>query len=87
MQAFVRALIATLVLSGAAPLFAQQPTIVHGQVTTEAANHGLGAVLDGLKKQKDVVWVGYSIPVVSKFSSGWNSNHIDYLEGNTDASR
>jgi hypothetical protein len=85
MQAFVRVFVATLVLSGAAPLFAQQPTIVHGQMTTEVANHGLGAVLDGLKKQKDVVWVGYSIPVVSKFSSGWNSGHIDYLEGSTDA--
>jgi HEAT repeat protein len=85
MRAFVRTFAATLVLSGATVLFAQQPTIVHGQVTAETASHGLGAVLDGLKKQKDVVWVGYSIPVVSKFTSGWNASRIDYLEGNNGA--
>src|SRR3984893_2266906 len=84
MRAFVRVFMTALVLSATAVLFAQQPTVVHGQVTTEAANHGLGTVIDGLKKQKDVVWVGYSIPVINKFSSGWNSSHIDYLEGKND---
>ncbi len=82
MRAFARAFVATTILSAATALFAQQPTVVHGQVTTEAANHGLKAVVDGLKQQKDTVWVGYSIPVINKFSSGWNSSHIDYLEGN-----
>ena len=82
MRAFVRAFVATLVLSGAASLLAQQPTVTHGQVTTETASQGLGKVIDGLKQQKDVVWVGYSIPVVNKFSSGWNSSNVDYLEGN-----
>src|SRR5260370_38052437 len=51
----------------------------------EAANRGLGTIIDGLKQQKDAVWVGYSIPVINKFSSGWNSSRIDYLEGNNDA--
>jgi hypothetical protein len=51
-------------------------------VTTEGANHGLGTVIDGLKQQKDAVWVGYSIPGTNKFSSGWDSSQIDYLEGN-----
>ena len=85
MRAFVRAFAATLVLSGAPSLLAQQPTITHGQVTTETASQGLGKVIDGLKQQKEVVWVGYSIPVVSKFSSGWNSSNVDYLEGNGNA--
>jgi HEAT repeats/PBS lyase HEAT-like repeat len=82
MRAFVRAFVGSTILSAATALFAQQPTVIHGQVTTEAANHGLGTVIDGLKQQKDAVWVGYSIPVINKFSSGWNSSHIDYLEGN-----
>jgi hypothetical protein len=82
MRAFVRAFVASTILSAATALFAQQPTVIHGQVTTEAANHGLGTVIDGSKQQKDAVWVGYSIPVINKFSSGWNSSHIDYLEGN-----
>jgi hypothetical protein len=38
-----------------------------------------------LKQQKEIVWVGYSIPVINKFSSGWNSSHINYLEGNHNA--
>lgn len=85
MRAFVHTFLATLILSGAPSLIAQQPTVLHGQVTTEVADHGLGSVIDGVKKQKDSAWVGYSIPVNNKFSSGWNSSHIDYLEGNNDA--
>src|SRR6266436_6769065 len=85
MRSFMRAFVATTILSSATVLFPQQPTVTHGQVTTEAAGHGLGTVIDGLKQQKDVVWVGYSIPVINKFSSGWNSGHIDYLEGKNDA--
>ena len=85
MKIFARAFVATAILSSATALFAQQPNVIHGQVTTETANHGLATVVDGLKRQKDVVWVGYSIPVINKFSSGWNSSHIDYLEGKNDA--
>ncbi len=85
MRTFVRAFVATTILSSATALFAQQPTVIHGQVTTQVASHGLGTVIDGLKQQKDVVWVGYPIPVINKFSSGWNSSHINYLEGKNDA--
>ncbi len=81
MRALLRVFAVAAVLSEVPTLFAQQPTVSHGQVTTEAADHGLGTVLDGLKRQKDAVWIGYSIPVTGKFSSGWNSNHIEYLEG------
>jgi HEAT repeat protein len=86
MRPFARVFAATLTLSAATASFAQQPTVLHGQVTAETANRGLGTVIDGLKQQKDAAWVGYSISVVNKFSSGWNSNRIDYLEGNNSAS-
>jgi hypothetical protein len=84
MRPFVNVFVTAFVLSTTAALFAQQPTVAHGQVTTEAANHGLAAAIDGLKQQKDAVWLGYSIPVINKFSSGWNSSRIDYLEGKND---
>jgi hypothetical protein len=77
-------MVATVLSTGIAML-AQQPTVTHGQVTTATADHGLSAVVDGLKRQKDTAWVGYSVPVVSKFSSGWNSKRIDYLEGNNNS--
>jgi HEAT repeat protein len=47
-------------------------------------DHGLAAALDSVKGKDGATWVGYSIPVVSKFSSGWNSSHVEYLEGNGD---
>ena len=73
---------AAAILLGATSLSAQQPTIVHGQTTTESVDHGLAAALDSVKGKDGATWVGYSIPVVSKFSSGWNSSHVEYLEGN-----
>jgi hypothetical protein len=84
MRAFMRAFV-TALLSATATLFAQQPTVIHGQVTSEAANHGLGTVIDGLKQHRDAVWVGYSIPAINKLSSEWNSRHISYLEDRNDA--
>jgi hypothetical protein len=84
MRALIRIFATAFVLSTASAMFAQQPTILHGQVTTEAAAHGLATVIDGLKQQKGAVWIGYSIPVINKFSSGWNSSRIDYLEGHGD---
>ena len=81
MRIFLRLAIAAIVLSTTNMLFSQQPTILHGHVTTD--DHGLGPVLDAAKKATGVTWVGYSIPVVSKFSNGWNSNNIEYLEGSS----
>lgn len=82
MRALLRVFVGTTTLSAASALFAQQPKVVHGQVWTEAADHGLSTVIDGLKRQKAAAWVGYSIPVIATFSSGWNSSRIEYLEGN-----
>ena len=85
MRNFAKILIAATVLSGTPAMFAQQPAILHGQVTTETAERGLNAALDRLKQQKEPAWIGYTVPVISKFSSGWNSNRIDYLEGKNDS--
>ena len=52
MRALLRIFLAATVLSASPVMFAQQPTVVHGQVTTEAADHGLSAAIDGLKRQK-----------------------------------
>ena len=83
MRNFAQILVAATVLFGTPAFFAQQqPTIVHGQTVTEAADHGLNGPIDRLKQQKDPAWIGYSIPVVNHFSSGWNSNRTAYLEGN-----
>lgn len=70
-------------LSTSNPCFAQQPEIVHAQLTTQAANRGLGAELESLKRANVPVWVGYTIPAVSKFQSGWNSDRVAYLEGDS----
>jgi HEAT repeat protein len=81
MRTLVRIFAATIVLSAATALIAQQPEILHAQLKTQTADHGLSAALDGLKAQKGTTWVGYSIPVKEKVSSGWGANRVEYLEG------
>jgi len=71
----------TIVLFAASILFAQQPEILHGQVTTQNVDHGLATALDTLKHEKAPLWAGYAIPVVEKFSNGWNNDRVAYLEG------
>lgn len=78
MRHLARTLAAIVVLSPAAAL-AQQPQFVHAQITTTIADHGLNAELDTLKRETSPLWVGYSIPVAEKMSSGWSSR-ISYLE-------
>jgi HEAT repeat protein len=79
MRIFLRLAIVAVVLSATNVLLSQQPTILHGEITTD--NHGLGPALDNAKKGAGIAWIGYSVPVVSKFSNGWRSNDIEYLEG------
>ncbi len=59
---------------------AQQPEIVHAQLTTSGVDHGLASELETLKASGSPVWVGYSIPVMDKFQSGWHSGDVTYLE-------
>jgi hypothetical protein len=74
--------LAVLLSAAAAITLAQQPEITHAQLTAKSADHGLAAELDALKREGAPVWVGYSVPVVDKFSSGWSSDRVAYLEGN-----
>jgi HEAT repeat protein len=74
-------LVFTTVLAASTATLAQQPEVIHAQLTTQAADHGLGAALDGLKRQNTPLWAGYTIPVADKFSSGWRTTHVVYLEG------
>lgn len=78
MRHLARTLAAIAVFS-AATVLAQQPQFVHARLTTVAA-HGLNAELDTLKGEATPLWVGYSVPVVEKSFSGWDSR-ISYLEG------
>ena len=84
MRAFMHTFAIASTLSMATALFAQQPTVVHSQLTTETVDRDLQTALNNLKQQKSAAWVGYSISVNNKFSSGWNSSHVEYLEGNGD---
>jgi HEAT repeat protein len=79
MRPLVRTL-AVIVVFCAVTAFAQQPQFLHARLTTLAAAHGLNAELDTLKGEAAPLWVGYSIPVVEKMSSGWTSR-VSYLEG------
>jgi HEAT repeat protein len=78
MRHLARTLAAIAVFS-AVTVFAQQPQFVHARLTTTTAAHGLNAELDTLKDEAAPLWVGYSIPVAEKESSGWTSR-ISYLE-------
>jgi len=79
MRSITRTLAAITVFS-AITAFAQQPQFIHARLTTTAAAHGLNAELDTLKAEAAPLWVGYSIPVAEKESSGGNP-HTVYLEG------
>lgn len=81
----MRPLVPTLILGAlfttASVSPAQQPEILHAQLTTEIPAHGLGPELESLKRSGSPVWLGYTIPVVEKFHSGWSSDRVAYLEG------
>ncbi|WP_158944736.1 HEAT repeat domain-containing protein [Granulicella sp. S190] len=86
MRTLARIFAASMAISAATVLMAQQPAILHAQLKTQTADHGLNAVLDGLKAQRGATWVGYSIPVKERVSSDWASNHVEYLEGSNGSS-
>ena len=85
MQPFVCLFVAAAIISAAPAMLGQQPKIVHAQLTTEAGSQGLNAVLHGLKRQTNPQWIGYSVPVINNFSSGWNERRVTYLEGKGDS--
>ena len=76
---YIARTLTAIAIASAATAFAQQPQFIHANLTTTTAAHGLNAELDTLKGEAAPLWVGYSIPVAEKISSGWNSR-ISYLE-------
>ncbi|RXH56467.1 HEAT repeat domain-containing protein [Granulicella sibirica] len=71
----------TTFLLAAAALQAQQPTIVHAQLTTEPVGTSLATRLDELRHSSTPVWVGYSIPVAPGFDKSNESDQTSFLEG------
>ena len=72
-------------LAVAPSMIAQQPEVLHAQLTTQPAG-SLGKTIDTLKRQSSPHWVGYSVPVIDKFSSGWSNDPVAYLEGRNSTS-
>jgi hypothetical protein len=66
-------------LGGSATLSAQQPEVVHAQLSTQSLNGTLQTALDQLKQSAVPLWVGYTVPTASPFRSGWNPQ-VSYLE-------
>jgi HEAT repeat protein len=86
--AMIRALFVAVGLLSAEPMMsAQQPKIVHAQLTIQFGDQGLNPVLHSQRRQSAPQWIGYSIPILNRISSGWSKNEPIYLEGDRDSSR
>lgn len=77
-------LFALCALLSAHLLEAQQPTVLHAEVSTVSAEHALAAQIDRLKREAAPVWVGYAIDVKPGFHEGGNKSRIALLEGGSD---
>ena len=78
MRSLVRVFVAVALLSAVPGMPAQQPEIVHAQLSTQNGGQGLKAILS--HRTDSPVWVGYTVPV-NEFSSGWGESRVSYLEG------
>ena len=58
---------------------AQTPQIVHAQLSTRSASHGLAAEIASAERSPAATWIGYSIPVEASFDGSWGEP-IAYLE-------
>ncbi len=61
-------------------LSAQQPTIVHAQLETQSAGHGLVAELQTLERSAGPLWIGYSVPTIAPFQGYGQGTQTAYLE-------
>ena len=75
----MRSIFALAILMLCPMLYAQQPNIVHAQLTNRAADHGLSAELTSPEKTDAPQWVGYSVPTTNPFNSSWGTSHVSYL--------
>ena len=67
-------------LAAAPAMHAQQPEVLHAQLTTQPAGN-LDSTIASLKQQAGPLWVGYAVPTTQKFSAGWGNDQTTYLEG------
>lgn len=63
---------------------AQQPKVLHTQLSTRPAGN-LDSTISSLKQQASPLWVGYAVPTTQKFSTGWSNDQIAHLEGDHDS--
>ncbi len=61
-------------------LAAQQPAVMHAQLSTLPANQGLAAQIDTVKRTGAPTWVAWQIPVAEGFHSGANTGRVTFLE-------
>lgn len=71
-------------LAAAPAIRAQQPEVIHAQVSTQPAG-ALASTIDSLEHQASPLWVGYAVPVTHKFSTGWGNDQVAFLEGDHNA--
>lgn len=84
MRILATTLVFIAIAAAPAVMPAQQPEVTHAQLTTQPTNN-LSATIQSLQQQNTPLWIGYSIPVINKFSTGWSNDSIAYLEGNYDS--
>ncbi len=59
---------------------AQQPAVLHAQLSTIAPNQGLAAQIDTVKRTGAPTWVAWQIPVAEGFHSGAAAGRVIFLE-------
>lgn len=64
----------------ATTLHAQQPKLVHAQLTTLAEVHDPALQIEAAKKANTTSWVAWPVKTLDTFNAGWNNDQIVYLE-------
>jgi len=65
----------------ATTVHAQQPRLVHAQLTTRADVHDPALQIEATKKTNAVSWVAWPVKTLETFNTGWNNDQTVYLEG------
>ncbi|GGA68764.1 hypothetical protein GCM10011507_20290 [Edaphobacter acidisoli] len=73
-------------LAVAPAIHAQQPEVLHAQVSTQSAGN-LASTIDSLEHQTGPLWIGYAVPTTQKFSAGWGNDQVAYLENDHNSGR
>src|SRR6187402_3096271 len=65
----------------ATTLHAQQPKLVHAQLTTLAEIRDPAHQIEAARKTNSTSWVAWPVKTLETFNAGWNNDRIVYLEG------